>query len=220
MRARGVMVALEGVDGSGKSGLARYLSQTLTAGGHDVVATHEPGGTEAGAALRKLLLASQAYDWTPTAELLLMNASRRQHVDLVVGPAIAAGKIVICDRFVGSTLAYQGAGRGLSEELILELHRLTIDDLWPDLTLVLDSEFEVALARSKSRLATTEVDEGRFEALDLAFHRRVRQSFLEQAARSPERYKIIAADRPADLVQRDACRLVEELVASRGLDHI
>lgn len=213
MRARGVMVALEGVDGSGKSGLARSLSQALSASGQDVVATHEPGGTEAGAALRKLLLASQAYDWTPTAELLLMNASRRQHVDIVVGPAIEAGKIVICDRFVGSTLAYQGAGRGLSEDLILSLHRLTIDDLWPDLTLVLDIEPEIALARSKSRLAATEVDEGRFEALDLAFHRRVRQSFLDQASRSPDRYKIIAADQPADLVYRDAYRLIEELLA-------
>ena len=212
MRARGVMVALEGVDGSGKSGLARALSQALAASGRDVVATHEPGGTEAGAALRKLLLASQAYDWTPTAELLLMNASRRQHVDMVVGPAIEAGKIVICDRFVGSTLAYQGAGRGLSEDLILDLHRLTIDDLWPDLTLVLDIDPEIALARSRNRLATSEVDEGRFEALDLAFHRRVRQSFLDQAARSPDRYKIIAADRPADLVYRDACRLFENLL--------
>jgi dTMP kinase len=212
MRSHGLMVALEGVDGSGKSGLARYLSQQLAAAGHRVISTHEPGGTEAGAALRQILLASKAYDWTPTAELLLMNASRRQHVDMVIRPAIDAGHIVICDRFVGSTIAYQGAGRGLSEALIRDLHQLVIDDVWPDLTLILDIDPEIALARSKRRLQESEIDEGRFESLDLSFHRRVRQSFLEQAAKAPQRHRIIAADRPSDDVHRDAFEQIKHLI--------
>lgn len=211
MRSRGLMVALEGVDGSGKSGLARSLSETFVATGRQVILTHEPGGTEAGAALRKLLLGSNGYDWTPTAELLLMNASRRQHVDMVIRPALEAGGIVICDRFVGSTLAYQGAGRGIPQELIRNLHRLAIDDLWPDLTLVLDVDPAIALARSKNRLQTTNIDEGRFEALDLAFHRRVRQSFLDQASSEPDRYKVIAADRPPEAVYHEALAWVERL---------
>lgn len=211
MHLRGLMVALEGVDGSGKSGLARHLFERLVAAGHPVIVTHEPGGTEAGAALRKMLLGADAYNWTPTAELLLMNASRRQHVDMVILPALEAGQIVICDRFVGSTIAYQGAGRGLPEELIRDLHRLAIDSLWPDLTLVLDVDPSIALARSKHRLMTTRVDEGRFEALDLSFHRRVRQSFLDQASNEPERYKVIAADRPPETVYADALHWVQKL---------
>ncbi|AOO82390.1 dTMP kinase [Bosea vaviloviae] len=214
-QSRGFMIALEGVDGSGKSGLARSLSAALRDAGHEVLATHEPGGTEAGAALRKILLASNAYDWTPTAELLLMNASRRQHIDQVILPALQAGKIVLCDRFVGSTIAYQGAGRGLSEALILDLHRLTIEDLWPDLTLVLDLDPKVALERSRSRLQQSQIDEGRFEALDLAFHRRVRQSFLDQAAKLPAPYKVVDADRPPELVEREALSQVSEILAER-----
>ncbi|WP_439499933.1 dTMP kinase [Bosea sp. (in: a-proteobacteria)] len=215
-QSRGFMIALEGVDGSGKSGLARQLAETLRGDGHSVLATHEPGGTEAGTALRKLVLASNAYDWTPTAELLLMNASRRQHIDKVILPALAAGQIVICDRFVGSTIAYQGAGRGLADRTILDLHRLAIEDFWPDLTLVLDIDPETALNRSKARLESAKIDEGRFEALDLAFHRRVRQSFLDQAATLPAAYRVIDANRPPEIVAREAADHVRRLLVGEG----
>lgn len=211
------MVVLEGVDGSGKSGASTYLTDALRRAGFDVLATHEPGGTEAGAALRKMLLAQNAFDWTPTAELLLMNASRRQHVERLVLPALQAGKIVVCDRFVGSTLAYQGAGRGLSKDLILNLHRLTIDDFWPDLTLVLDLDPVVGLARSRRRLENSKTDEGRFEALDLAFHQRVRQSFLEQAAEFSAPYQVIDADKPPEIVQGEALGHVLSMLAAKRL---
>jgi dTMP kinase len=214
-QSRGFMIALEGVDGSGKSGLARHLAETLRGEGHSILATHEPGGTEAGTALRKLVLASNAYDWTPAAELLLMNASRRQHIDKVILPALQAGKIVICDRFVGSTIAYQGAGRGLANDMILDLHRLAIEDLWPDLTLVLDIDPQTAIDRSKARLERAQIDEGRFEALDLAFHRRVRQSFLDQAATLPAAYRVIDANRPPEIVQQEALALVQAMLTER-----
>ncbi len=217
MSSRGVMVCLEGVDGGGKSGTAAHLAAALVAAGIEVVTTREPGGTEAGAALRKLLLAENAFDWSPTAELLLMNASRRQHLDRLILPSLEAGRIVICDRFVGSTLAYQGAGRGLSNDLILDLHRLTVDDFWPDLTIVLDLDPATGLARSRSRLQESKTDEGRFEALDLEFHQRVRQSFLDQAAEWPSRYRVIDASQPVEAVQAEALAHLRPVLAARGI---
>lgn len=215
MQPPGALLVLEGIDGSGKTGVARFLKDALLKRGFAVIGTQEPGGTEEGAALRKMLLARDGYDWTPTSELLLLNAARRQHVDRVVLPAVASGKIVVCDRFVGSTLAYQGAGRGLPESLILRLHELAIGDVWPNLTVVLDLDPEVALRRSVARLAASNVDEGRFEALDLAFHRRVRQSFLAQASERRQSYRVIDASRPADVVQDEALTCVLEYLAGR-----
>jgi len=118
----GAFIAVEGVDGSGKSGVVRRLVAGLQARGHDVVGTREPGGTPQGEALRGLLLAGEDAAWEPRAELLLMTAARVQHVARVVLPAVAAGRVVVSDRYAGSTLAYQGAGRGMSEALILELN--------------------------------------------------------------------------------------------------
>ncbi|MGQ7474004.1 dTMP kinase, partial [Streptococcus suis] len=123
--------------------------------------------------LRGMLLSGAGEGWTPHAELLLMTAARVQHVARVVRPAVAAGEIVVSDRYVGSTIAYQGAGRGMDEGLIRDLHARLVDDLWPDLTIVLDVDPAIGLARSKRRLAADAVDEGRFEALDLAFHQRI-----------------------------------------------
>ena len=120
------------------------------------------------------------------AELLLMAAARVQHVDRVIRPAIAAGRIVVTDRFVGSTIAYQGGGRGLPLSNILALHRLTVGDFKPSLTVILDVDPEVGLLRSRSRLATSGDNEGRFERLDTAFHNRVRASYLAQAAEAPK----------------------------------
>ncbi len=208
MKQRGQMIALEGVDGSGKSGASKFLAQALRDAGIDVLLTHEPGGTPEGASLRRILLAQNDLAWTPVAELLLMNASRRQHVERLVRPAIDAGRIVVCDRFVGSSLAYQGAGRGLSEELVLSLHKIAIDDFWPDLTIVLDLDPEIALARSRSRLDKTRTDEGRFESLDLDFHRRVRSSFLKQAKNKKQNYSVVDANQPIEQVQSNVASLV------------
>lgn len=198
---QGRFIAVEGVDGSGKSGVVRALVDALAAEGVPVRATREPGGTPEGEALRGLLLSGAGEGWTPHAELLLMTAARVQHVARVVRPAVAAGEIVVSDRYGGSTIAYQGAGRGMDEGLIRDLHARLVDDLWPDLTIVLDVDPAIGLARSKRRLAADAVDEGRFEALDLAFHQRIAASFRAQAAAAPERHAVIDAAGTPDAVQ-------------------
>lgn len=197
----GAFIVIEGGEGSGKTSAMAVLATTLQSRGHDVLQTREPGGTPEGLTLRGLLLAEEGPDWDPAAELLLMTAARVQHVRRVIAPALAAAQTVLCDRFVGSTLAYQGAGRGLSTALILDLHRRFVDDLWPSLTVLLDVAPQTGLARSRRRLGHVAADEGRFEALDLDFHGRVRASFLEQAAARPS--LVIDAGQVLDTVQRD-----------------
>jgi dTMP kinase len=199
----GLFVSLDGVDGGGKTGAIAALNNALTAKGRTPLLTREPGGTEPGLALRKLLLSESSFDWTARAELLLMNAARAQHVERVIRPALACGQVVLCDRYVAASLAFQGAGRGLPQAEILDLHRIATGDLWPDLTIILDIDVRRGLARSRRRNAEAALDEGRFEALDLDFHERVRRSYLEQAAAWPERYAVIDADRSQDVVQRD-----------------
>lgn len=199
-----MFIVVEGGDGSGKGGMVEALSAHLTAAGHDILVTREPGGTAEGLRLRELLLSAEGAIWDQGAELLLMTAARIQHVKRVIEPALAAGRIVLCDRYVGSTLAYQGGGRGLSAELILGLHHDLVDDLWPDITLLLDVDPGIGLSRSRARLGEQGVDEGRFEALDLGFHERVRANFLDQARKDPAGTLIIDAARPADAVQADA----------------
>lgn len=178
----GRFIVLEGGDGAGKTTVLAALAEALTQAGHSVLMTREPGGTAEGLALRSLLLARTHTEWDPRAELLLMTAARVQHVQRVIAPALAAGRTVLCDRFVGSSLAYQGSGRGLDPALILRLHRELVGDLWPDQTLLLDLDPALGLARSRGRLARdASMDEGRFEALDAAFHQRVRAAYLELA---------------------------------------
>jgi dTMP kinase len=204
----GAFIAVEGVDGSGKSGVVRTLIAGLQARGADVIGTREPGGTPQGEALRGLLLAGEDAAWDPRAELLLMTAARVQHVARVVLPAVHAGRIVVSDRYAGSTLAYQGAGRGMADGLIRDLHRAVVDDVWPDLTLVLDLDPAVGLARSRKRLSAEQLDEGRFESLDLPFHQRIRTAFLAQAAAAPERHVVLDASGSPDQVQAAALAAV------------
>ncbi len=213
MTPRGAFIAVEGVDGSGKSGVVRALVAALQAAGHDVVATREPGGTPQGEALRGLLLAGDDAAWEPRAELLLMTAARVQHAAHVIRPGVAAGKIVVSDRYAGSTLAYQGAGRGMDEALIRGLHATMLDDLWPDLTLVLDLDPAIGLTRSRKRLSDEAIDEGRFESLALPFHQRIRASFLAQAAAAPDRHAIIAADDTPEAVRETAWHAVRDFLA-------
>jgi dTMP kinase len=216
MAGAGLFISLDGVDGGGKTGAIAMLQRLLAEAGFDPLVTREPGGTEGGLALRRLLLAEHGYDWTPMAELLLMNAARAQHIERVIRPALDAGRIVICDRYAAATLAFQGAGRGLAEADILALHRIATSDLWPDLTVILDIDIRTGLARSRGRNAAAGLDEGRFEALDLDFHERVRLSYLDQAARWPERYAVINADRAEAEVQQDVLDRVLEAIGPRG----
>jgi dTMP kinase len=218
--SRGRFIALEGGEGAGKSTQIRLLAEYLEARGLQPLLTREPGGTPGGQALRRLLLAEGGASWTREAETLLMVADRAQHIAEVLEPALAAGRLVIGDRFVGSTLAYQGAGRGVDPDFIRELHRRACRGLWPDLTVVLDLDPRVGLARSRRRLAAEASDEARFEALDLGFHDRVRREFLALAADSVAPTIVVDAGREVDSVQEAIRAAVAPLlrVSSFGPD--
>src|SRR5205085_4718786 len=180
---RGIFITFEGLDGSGKSTQIARLTETLGARGLDVMATREPGGTGIGQRIRYILLGSETAALSPLAELALMFADRAQHIDEVIEPALRAGKIVICDRYTDSTEAYQGFGRQLGSQLVLNLHRELCHDLWPDLTLLLESDFDSSLVRARNRNQSSQSSESRFESEDAAFFRRVQQGFEQIAAR-------------------------------------
>ena len=181
---RGLFITLEGGEGSGKSTQAKALAGRLQERGYDVCLTHEPGGTELGRAVQRLLEGDGAP--APLAELLLFVADRAQHVREVIAPALAAGKVVVCDRFADSTLAYQGYGRGLDFGLIRGLNDEATRGLKPHVTLLLDVSPKVGLAREGAQLDVT----GR-ESIE--FHERVREGFLVLAKEEPERFVVIDA---------------------------
>jgi len=199
MSRRGKFITLEGLDGTGKSTQMRRLAAALRTGGHKVVETREPGGTAMGERIRKVLLDSGTAGLSPLAEMALMFASRAQHIAEVIEPALAAGSIVLCDRFTDSTEAYQGSGRKLGSEPVRELHRVLCRNLQPDLTLLLDSNPAASLGRARrrnrrvSKSATRTHDENRFEQETRAFFARVHEGYLALARREPGRVVMVDA---------------------------
>lgn len=181
----GLFVAFEGGEGTGKSTQTRLLADRLVSAGHDVVLTHEPGGTPVGQRLREVLLSHETTHLSERAEALLYAADRAHHVHAVIRPALARGAVVITDRYVDSSLAYQGAGRALPMSEVAKLSRWATEGLVPDVTVLLDLPAEVGLRR------TTTAD--RLEAEPLAFHERVRQMFLDLAGKEPDRYLVLDA---------------------------
>ena len=179
-----MFITFEGTEGSGKSVQARLLAARLRAAGCVVLETREPGGTLLGLELRHILLDRKELELTPRAEALLMNASRAQLVESVIQPAIERGEIVVCDRFADSTLAYQGAGRGLEMDQLVSVISFATALVRPDLTLLLDVPVEVGLARKDAQQQNN-----RFEAEALAFHTRVRAAYRTLAAAEPERWR-------------------------------
>ena len=201
-------IAFEGGEGAGKSTQIRLLAARLEQIGYQVTLTREPGGTPQGAALRKLLLTREAYPWTAAAETLLMVADRAEHLAHVIEPALRDGGVVLTDRFVFSTLAYQGAGRGVDAHILRRLHAQFCGDRWPDLTIVLDIAPEVGLARSDRRHISAGSDETRFEALDIDFHRRVRRAFLDISAATPNAIVVDATADPETVAAEIARRVL------------
>jgi dTMP kinase len=193
--ARGFFITLEGIDGTGKSTQGRLLAGRLRAIGREVVETREPGGAPGAEEIRRLLVEGAPGRWSRETEALLFTAARRDHVERVIAPALARGAVVVCDRYVDSTRAYQGEGG--RRELVDALHRLAIG-LDPDLTLVLDLEPARALARAQGR--ATQPGEDRFERKGQAFQARLRAAFLAIAAAEPGRCVLIDASQPADAV--------------------
>jgi dTMP kinase len=205
---RGRFITLEGVEGAGKSTQCRLLVDWLCAQGIDPLVTREPGGTPAAERVRALLLDATQVQLTADAELLLMFAARADHLGQCIEPALAAGRWVVCDRFTDATHAYQGGGRGLERSRIAELERFVQRGLQPDLTLIFDLPVERGLERARRRSAPD-----RFEAEDLDFFERVRATYLEIAARSPQRACLIDADRSEHAIHAE----VREQVAKRLL---
>ncbi|HXI42476.1 MAG TPA: dTMP kinase [Bryobacteraceae bacterium] len=191
MPERGRFITFEGIDGSGKSTQMRLLGERLRAGGYDVLEAVEPGGTAIGRQIRHILLDAANQDLRPAAELLLYFASRAQNVDERIRPALAAGKIVLCDRFTDSTLAYQGYARGLGEEAVLALDRIACRGLAPDLTLLIDVDVECGLARARKRNAGCDTAETRMDDQSLEFHRKVRDGYLALAKQHVDRFRVI-----------------------------
>ncbi len=189
----GLFVTFEGIEGSGKSTHLRLLAGALRDLGNDVVETREPGGTALGQALRALLLTPAAAAPEPLAELLLYCADRAQHAAEIIRPALDAGRIVLCDRFSDSTIAYQGYGRGLDLELVRALDARARAGLEPDLTFLLDCPPAAGLARVHKRSGAAD----RFEREALAFHEAVRRGFHALAAAAPGRYRVIDTTAPA-----------------------
>jgi len=194
---RGLLITFEGPEGSGKTTIARWLSDSLQRQGYRVLLTREPGGTPLGEAIRQLLHSFEHADMTAQAEALLFCAARAQLVERVIRPFLAAGGIVVSDRYADSTLAYQGYGRGLDLEALRHLNRFATGGLEPDLTFLLDLEVEIGLAR---RRAAGE-DWTRLDAQSLAFHRRVREGYQALAAAEPARWVVVDAARPLEAVQ-------------------
>ncbi len=204
-----MFLTFEGIEGSGKTTQLRRLAQRIP----NAIATKEPGGTPTADRIRAILLDPESH-LDRVAELFLFAASRRQHVVELIRPALQRGQVVLCDRFTDSTLAYQGFGRVIDLDQLRTLNAWATDSLLPDLTLLFDLPEEVGLSRARSRNAAATPHEGRFEAEDLRFHRRVREGYLSLAVAEPKRWVKIDADETADQVfERMIAALAERGVA-------
>ncbi len=211
---RGLFITLEGGEGVGKSTNLAFVEEHLRTLGVDLVVTREPGGTALGEDLRGLLLARREDAMSPMAELLLMFAARAQHLELVIEPALAAGRWVLCDRFTDATYAYQGGGRGMDWRRVQTLEQLVQGDLRPDYTLLLDAPVETGIARVRER-----GEPDRFEQEQQAFYERVRATYLRLARESSGRFRLVDAGQPIEQVQQDLRDICRELLACWTVRH-
>jgi len=203
----GVFISFEGVEGCGKSTQIQFLADTLRAQDYEVVMTREPGGTALGQTLRKLLLAPAAA-LAPGAEVLMMLADRAQHIQEVIAPALNANKIVLCDRFIDSTLAYQGYGRQVDLSLLVQFNTFACAGYIPVLTLLLDVPVAEGLRRAQKRRGNETADH--FEAESSAFHERVREGFLSVARAEPDRVHMLDSTRPLNVVRQEILAIVQQ----------
>jgi len=210
----GRFVTFEGLDGCGKTTQLEKVAAVLRAEGIDVLSTREPGGTEIGERIRSVLLDSRTAGLDPWTELALMFASRAQQLAQVIQPALSEGRWVLCDRFTDSSEAYQGGGRQLGSEPVLELHRIICQDFWPDLTILMDSEVDHSVKRARRRnmavLNSSVPDENRFEKESYSFFTRVRDAYVAIAKREPQRVAIVDARHPPEVVHPEIVGLVRE----------
>ena len=192
----GRFITLEGGEGTGKSTQVKRLASTLQARGISVITTREPGGSPGAEEIRKLMVEGEPGRWNPITETLLAYAARADHVARIIGPALTDGRWVISDRFSDSTYAYQGVGRGVERETIRRIDSAVLDDFAPDLTLIMDLDVQIGLARAHARPGA----ENRFEKFGVQFHEKLRQAFLDIARRNPHRCRVIDASGTEDEV--------------------
>ena len=191
MGKQGIFITFEGIDGCGKTTQMRLLAQKLRTMGRDIVETVEPGGTEIGKQIRRILLDPANRDLKPTAELLLYFASRAQNVEEAIRPALASGRVVLCDRFTDSTLVYQGCGRGLGVETVLALDRIACAGLKPDRTVFIDIDLNTSLFRAHRRNVKGAATETRMDEQPVDFYTRVRDAYHALAKRESARFLVI-----------------------------
>jgi len=201
-------ITLEGIEGAGKSTIARALQLELEQREVPVLLTREPGGTPLAERMRELVLSRETEALSPVAETLILFAARAVHLDNAVRPALAAGRWVLCDRFTDASYAYQGAGRGVSAALLDQLAAAVHGDLWPTRTLLLDLPVDAGLARARQRAGAPD----RFEAERPVFFERVRAAYLQRAAADPDRIRVIDAQLPAAQVAAACWAAIADLV--------
>ena len=206
----GLFLSFEGGEAAGKSVQAGRLAESLGAGGRDVLLTREPGGTPFAERIRDVLLHAREVDLTPEAQALLFSAARAQHTRDVIRPALAAGKVVVADRYFDSTLAYQGYGLGADLDGLRAMTRFAVGSLVPQRTFLIDVPVAVTLSRLAARSATARWD--RFHGDDRAFYERVREGYLRLAAAEPGRFVVVDGDRPEETVAADIRRQVDQLL--------
>lgn len=204
----GRFVSFEGIEGCGKTTQIALLSEALTRRAISHSVTREPGGTAVGEGIRKILLHSETIHLTAAAELLLFYASRSQNILEKIEPSLARGEVVICDRFYHASMAYQGYGRGIPIEFIEKLTDLVCGERRPEITILLDIEPEVGLARARSRNSKRSEDEGRFEMEEIPFYTRIRNGYLELASRESNRIQIVAANRSIDVIHKEILEIL------------
>ena len=209
---KGKFITFEGGEGTGKSTQIKLLEKYLQQKDKNVITTKEPGGTDVGAEIRKLLVCGDKDKFDAVAEALLYFADRHIHLTKKVWPALEAGTWVLSDRFADSTFAYQyyGYDKRVSREVLERLYQIAVGDFKPDLTIILDLEPEVGLARSFNKAKSMAVKELRFEGRELAFHQNLRRGFLEIAAAEPQRCVVLDADKTIEALHRDIVKIVNE----------
>ena len=204
---KNLFVTLEGIEGAGKSTFMDFIEKFFVDEGRDVKKTREPGGTKIGEQVRDILLKNENQKLISDSELLLMFAARAQHISEVILPALSSGKVVLCDRFIDASYAYQGGGRGIEYSKINLLEKWVMPDLKPDLTLLFDLDVSVALERIKKRS-----DADRFESEDLYFFKQVRESYLERADSEPARFQIIDSALPLKNVEEQVRNVLKDIL--------
>jgi dTMP kinase len=209
VNSRGLFITFEGTEGSGKSTQARILAERLRREGHDVLESQEPGGTPIGMQIRRVLLDGANTELSPTTELLLMFAARAQNVDQWISPGLAGGKIIVSDRFTDSTLAFQGAGRGLGRELVMQVDAIACRGVRPDLTVCVTIDLDLGLGRAQARNAETQAIETRLDDETRDFHRRALDEYHRLARVEPDRFQLVDGGRTPEAVAADVWALVE-----------